>query len=402
MDQAERRILVVTCFGHFISHFNMLVFPALVLSLSGRLGLTVPKVLELSFWMYMLFGLTALPWGLLTDRFGPKRLLVLFFLGAGLCGLWAAMNLENPTGLAFALAGVGLFSGIYHPAGLGLISKGVRRVPMAMGYNGMFGNLGLAAAPLITGVLNWLGGPVAAYVFLGALNLAGAGLMLVLPLSASQGSEEVDGNGAQNNNRRPWLPFVVLVGAMMMGGIAYRGSSVILPTLFELRAHQIYDFLRQVWPGTPTANLVATALTSLIYLFGVFAQWVGGKVGERYRLLPLYLIFHGLSLPAAFLAGLATGVPLFALVAVYLFFLLGMQPIENTLVGRVTPASFRHSAFGVKFVFTFGVGSAAVWMVSQVQVHAGLGAVFPFLGVVSAVLVCVVLVMMRVTRGQNL
>lgn len=401
MDQAERRILVVTCFGHFISHFNMLVFPALVLPLTGRLGLSVPKVLELSFWMYMLFGLTALPWGLLTDRFGPRRLLVLFFAGAGVCGLWASMNLDNPTGLAFALAGVGLFSGIYHPAGLGLISKGVRRVAMGMGYNGMFGNLGLAAAPLVTGVINWLGGPVAAYVFMGALNLAGAGLMLVLPLKASKGSEESDGDKAAGG-ARSWLPFVVLLGAMMLGGIAYRGSSVILPTLFELRAHQIYDFLHQLWPGTPTANLVATALTSLIYMFGVFAQWVGGRVGERYRLLPLYLVFHGLSLPAAFLAGWATGLPLFGLVAFYLFFLLGMQPIENTLVGRITPASFRHSAFGVKFVFTFGVGSASVWMISQVQTHVGLGAVMPFLGVVSACLVGVVLILMRVTRGQKL
>ena len=56
--------------------------------------------------------------------------------------------------LSIALAGMGLFSGIYHPIGLGMISKGVNRMSMALGYNGMFGNLGLATAPLMTGIIN--------------------------------------------------------------------------------------------------------------------------------------------------------------------------------------------------------------------------------------------------------
>ena len=119
----ESRILAVTAYGHFMSHFNMLVFPAVVLPLVGRLNMDMAQILDLSFWMYLLFGLTALPWGLVADRWGAGKLLGLFYLGAGLCGFAAAFLMDSPLQFSLALAGIGFFSGIYHPAGLGLISK---------------------------------------------------------------------------------------------------------------------------------------------------------------------------------------------------------------------------------------------------------------------------------------
>ncbi len=165
MDAFEKRILINTCYGHFMSHFNMLVFPAVVLPLTARMNLTMAEVLGVSFWMYLLFGLTALPWGLAADRWGAKPLLILFYLGSGLAGIGAALRIDSPVGFGMALAALGFFSGIYHPAGLGLISKEMQRVSVGMGFNGMFGNLGLATAPLLTGFFNWLWGPQAAYLF---------------------------------------------------------------------------------------------------------------------------------------------------------------------------------------------------------------------------------------------
>ena len=44
MNPRDRRILVVTCFGHFMSHFNMLVFPAVVLPLAARLNMDMAQV----------------------------------------------------------------------------------------------------------------------------------------------------------------------------------------------------------------------------------------------------------------------------------------------------------------------------------------------------------------------
>ena len=67
MKTNEQNILAITCFGHFMSHFNLLVFPALVLPLTARYAMDLAQVISLAFWMYLLFGLTALVWGILSD-----------------------------------------------------------------------------------------------------------------------------------------------------------------------------------------------------------------------------------------------------------------------------------------------------------------------------------------------
>ncbi len=51
----------------------MLVFPAIVLPLTKRLDMEMSGVLGISFWMYLLFGCTALPWGMIADRWGGNH-----------------------------------------------------------------------------------------------------------------------------------------------------------------------------------------------------------------------------------------------------------------------------------------------------------------------------------------
>jgi hypothetical protein len=363
LSSQDRRILLNTCYGHFMSHFNMLVFPALVLPLTVRLGIGMAQVLELSFWMYLLFGLTALFWGFMADRFGARRLLFIFFLGTGLSSFGASLWLDSPVFFAAALAALGLFSGIYHPAGLGLISKEMSRVSLGMGYNGMFGNLGLAMAPLLTGFINWLWGPQAAYLVLGGLNFAGALLMMAFP--ASESTTATSTASAQGNGFLG--PFIILLAAMMLGGIVYRGAVVILPAYFELKTPALYQWLVEVIRGEISQNLVATTITSLIFLIGVFGQYTGGRCADRYEPAVCYLIFFGIAGPAALWMALTRDLLLVGSALIFFFFLLGMQPIENTLIARFAPKRFHHSAFGAKFVLTFGVGALAVKMVAAIE-----------------------------------
>lgn len=381
MTAHERNVLITTCLGHFLSHFNMLTFPAVVLPLAARLNLPLAQVLGMSFWMYLLFGLTAMPWGMAADRFGARYLMGIYYAGAGLCGLAAAFWVDTPALMVLALAGVGLFSGIYHPAGLGLISTQIKRVSYGMGVNGMFGNLGLASAPLAAGVVTWLWGPRAAYLLLGIANLSGLIVMAMMPLPATAEGASADSQG--NGSRG----FFILLIAMMLGGIAYRGASVILPAYFELRNQGIFQWLTQHVPAGVSTNLVATAIASAIFLVGVAAQYLGGRVAERFSLQHSYLVFHLITIPAAFAMAWAVDLPLVALALVYFFFMLGMQPIENTLVSRLTPPRWRHSAFGMKFILTFGVGALAVKGVQAIESGLGLTWVYPALGCVSIVLV---------------
>jgi MFS family permease len=376
----------------------MLVFPAVVLPLVGRLNLDMAHVIGLSFWMYLLYGFTSLPWGMAADRMGAKPLMFLFFLGAGLSALFAAYWTHSPALFSMALAGMGLFTGIYHPIGLGLISKGTERMSLAMGYHGMFGNLGLALAPLLAGMCNWLRGPRAVYLATGILNLMGMGLIWFLSLV--EPARETEMSEVQGNNGL-LQTFLILLVALALAGIAYRGSTVVLPAYFELKNQGILQALSGLWGKDISPNLVATTITSLIYVLGMLGQYAGGVVAERYEPRHSYLTFHALSMVAAFFMAVVHDVPLVLLALVYFFFLFGTQPIENTLVARFAPKRLHHSAFGIKGVVTFGVGSLAVKMVGGIQGTWNIEATFIALGIVSVVLLATVVLLIQRTNARE-
>lgn len=396
MNNDDRRVLQVTCYGHFLSHFNMLVFPAVVLPLKDHWQISMSEVLETSFWMYLLFGITALPWGLAADRWGAKRLMMLYYAGAGTGGLISAFFLDSPLLFSLSLALIGLFSGIYHPAGLGLISKTTRRMSYAMGINGMFGNLGLASAPLIAGLINWIWGPQTLYMLLGLLNLSGVIMMMIHPLPAAKQQEDKTKAPAANS----LSPFLILLGAMMLGGIAYRGATVVLPAYLELKNQTIYQSLSSIGGTALSQNLLATLATSFIFLVGMVGQYIGGRIAEKTDARFSYLWFHVITVPLAFVLAVTGDMMLILVAVAYFFFLLGMQPIENTLVAQLTPRHLQHSAFGTKFVLTFGVGALAVKMAAIIERQISIEAVYPAMGLVSLLLVFTILLLIRQTRTE--
>jgi len=398
MKTRESSLLIVTCYGHFISHFNMLIFPAILLPLSAKLNLPMAETLGLSFLMYLLFGITALPWGLLADRYGPRPLLTLFYLGAGGAAFLAAVNIDNPFLLSLSLAGMGLFSGIYHPAGLGWIAKKIKRTSRAMAYNGMFGNLGLASAPLLAGIINYFFTISALYIFVGSMNLLG---LVFLYLYKNEPGETEGGKKLPKEKLSSWVPFLILLVAMMLGGIVYRATSVTIPSYFELKNSGLFDFLTRLTGGMGTPNVTATIFTSIIYLLGMCGQFVGGRVGERYDLRYSYLLFHAITIPAAVGMALTTDLPLIFFGMLHGFFLLGMQPIENTLVANLTPPNLISSAYGMKFILTFGVGALGVKIIQYVKMQWGIESVFLVLASVSFLLCLVILLLIKKSRVKQ-
>ena len=384
MNSTDKAILKVTCYGHFLSHFNMLVFPAVLIPLSARLELSLIDTLSLSFWMYLLFGVSALPWGMLADRISPRLLLMIFYLGAGGAGLLAAFSLGNPFLLGLALTGVGLFSGIYHPVGLGWIAREIDNTSLAMGYNGIFGNLGLAVAPIAAGLINYLFGLEAVYLSVGLLNLSG-----VVLLRHAQHGQTIKRNAARKVQQQgsTLLPFTILLFAMMLGGIVYRGTTVTLPAYFQLSNEQLFTTIQHFFGAVVTENVIATIITSAIYFLGMAGQYFGGKAGERYELRRSYCLFHIITVPAAVAMAMTTNIPLIGFAMVHSFFLLGMQPIENTLVSRLAPPRLMSSAYGLKFVVTFGVGALSVKAIEIIKDTHGLSTIYLVLAGVSILLV---------------
>ena len=74
-----------------------------------------------------------------------------------------------------------------------------------------------------------------------------------------------------------------------------------------------------------------------------------------------------------------------------------MQPIENTLVARLTPSGMHGSAYGMNFVLTFGVGALAVQLVRLIEQSRGISFIFPVLGITSILLVVTIGVLIKKT-----
>jgi FSR family fosmidomycin resistance protein-like MFS transporter len=397
----ERNILAVTAIAHFLAHLYMLVFPSLALVLKSALDLPLHQVLALSFWMYLFYGLGALPAGILTDLYRPRLMLAICLLGMGGSAV-VASRAASPQMLRWALAALGLSASIYHPAGMALISRGVRRRGWALGFNGVFGNLGVVSAPFLAGLLAVAIGWRHTYLVLALPGLAAGLLAIFLPVEGEAEPHQPVPSG--EGRRRRILQFGLLAMAMMLGGIAYRGQTLILPAYFEQRIGFLIDRIGALgWlPEVGRSTLAATTLTSLAYLGGAWGQVVGGRLADRHDLRVLYIIFHAASLPLLLLMGFLGRLPLLLVAVAYAFFGFGMQPIENSLVAALTPTRLRSTGYGLKFILTFGMGSLAVQLVGRWQQQGGLAAVFPWLAGCVAMLLVFAGLLWLATRGERL
>src|SRR5262245_51215664 len=101
---------------------------------------------------FVLFGLGSLPAGRLGDLWGRRAMMIVFFLGIGVAAGLVTLA-RGPWSLAAALTLMGAFAAIYHPVGIPMIVQGARNPGFTIGVNGLAGNLGIAVAAILTGLL---------------------------------------------------------------------------------------------------------------------------------------------------------------------------------------------------------------------------------------------------------
>jgi len=273
---------------------------------------------------------------------------------------------------------------------------------MALGINGVAGNLGLVSAPFAAGILNWLVGWEMTYLLIGIFSILWGIIILLVDIDETPIHKETAGNDSASGNNNNYIKyFVILCVIMTISGLAYRANSIVLPAYLEFKAGFLWDFFKNIHfsnlEGTKT--MAATLLTSTVYMVGIFGQLVGGKLADKYDLRWMYLMFHGLSLPFVILMGVFNQQLLVASAAVYIFFSLGMQPIENSLVAKFTPNKWRSTGYGIKFILVFGVGSLAVYLVGWIKDAWNLGTVYFFAGGAIVVLVILIIYLIWTSRG---
>ncbi|WP_117595191.1 MFS transporter [Haloprofundus halophilus] len=415
MNRNDRSIVALVMLAHGMVHTYELSVPIFVtiwlsefetinLGLaqfpvnSATLGLVVTAG-------YGLFGLGALPGGVLVDRLGSRRLITLCLLGMSVSFFVLGVS---PSVLAIAAAFLcwGAAASVYHPAGLALISKGVEERGTGFAYHGMAGNIGIGLGPLVAAILllfvDWR---------IVAIILAVPALLAALFANraefdetaavrgttaetdggtsgsddpeARQSAESSGGGSKADAGVESWGEFVtesrrLFAGSfvfvfvvVMCSGLYYRGVLTFLPQLLSGLPGVDPVSISSLVPGDLLASVGLEAsgdsqlnperyIYSGLLMIGVLGQYAGGKLTDS--VAPEKGIagaFAGLAILAlVFLPVANLGVvPLLVVAAVLGFALFVVQPLYQATVAEYTPAGTRGLSYGYTYLGVFGVGA---------------------------------------------
>ena len=142
--------------SHFLDHFIMLVFAKAAYDAGRHFGLGYEEIIVYGVAGFVLFGAMAPLAAHLADRFSRSLMMVIYHFGIGIAAIIAGMT-QSVWQLGAAIGLIGVFAAIYHPVGIAMLIKSNRSIGFRLGINGVFGNMGVAAAPLIIGLLLTIG-----------------------------------------------------------------------------------------------------------------------------------------------------------------------------------------------------------------------------------------------------
>ncbi|MBR57621.1 MAG: hypothetical protein CMH54_06130 [Myxococcales bacterium] len=365
MDPRERTILILTSASHFMAHFAMLLFPAMAVPIGVDLNISYRDALALSGPGYAAFGLVALPIGFVTTRVSARTLLIIGNGTIGIAALGAALWGDQQN-LSWWWLGVGIGAGVYHPVGMTLISNNIRARGRAIGIQGVFGNIGIAGAPLCGALVSYLAGWRWGFGVLGIL-----GFLVFFLLISQRFDESVVAPTSRHQDEvttgfmgRLKL-FLVLALAMVLAGFVYRAFHSLAP---KHLGETLLSDAKSIASGK--ANLWGGVFVGVALLVGTVGQLVGGRLADRIPLVRGYILFHLLSIPFLFGVALLDGFMVPVAAAGFAFFSLGMQPFENSLVARFIPPRWRGVGYGLKFILSFGIGAVGVYYAGWMEARS--------------------------------
>ncbi|MEZ5931325.1 MAG: MFS transporter [Alphaproteobacteria bacterium] len=348
--------------GHSFSHLVMLLYPTVVLALEKVWNIGFSELLPLGFAGYLLFGLGALPAGWLGDRWDSARMMVLFFLGTGAACVLAGLA-TGPVTLGIALTLIGLFASIYHPVALAWVVGASERPGRALGINGVYGAVGTASAALLAGFLADFVSWRAAFILPGIASI-GFGLFFLLDLQRGK-AEMLRGAFRQSAPRGDGQGMLrglaLMLFAILFTGMIFQMNAVGLPKIFQVRLGD------QLGDGALTAG----ALVSIVYLISTAGQLLGGHLADRYDERRLYMASYAFQIGVLMAAAVTGNILLLALVALAVSTQTGTQAIENCLVARYTPLSWRATIYGLKFAVALGLSALGVPLIAWIFSNTG-------------------------------
>jgi MFS family permease len=346
--------------GHAIDHMFLLIFATAVGAIASEFGVQRwEDLMPFSAGAFLLFGLGSLPAGRLGDLWGRRAMMLLFFFGMGVSAMLVATT-SGPWSMAAALTLLGAFSSIYHPVGIPMLVQGARNPGMTIGFNGLVGNLGIAVAALVTGLLVKHFGWRTAFVLPGLVSIAAG---VAFAMLAPRESEPP----ARRASKVVTLPRAVMLRiVVIMTVTAITGS-----LLFNFTTNGNGELLRERFAGVVEDPATLGLLLACVYAVASLAQIVVGRLIDRYPLKRIYVGVVMLQAPLLLAAANAQGWWLFGLQIAIMVSIFGAIPFTDAMVVRYVDDRMRSRVSGIRIGVSFGVSSLAVWALGPLVKASG-------------------------------
>jgi MFS family permease len=358
--------------GHALDHLFLLIFATAVAAIAADWGMVWQDLMPYTVGAFVMFGLGSLPAGRLGDLWGRRAMMVVFFLGMGASGLLIATT-SGVWSLAAALTLMGVFSSIYHPVGIPMLVQQAKNPGFTIGVNGLFGNLGIAVAAILTGFLVKHAGWRAAFAVPGAIALLCGVLFLALVPNEEMAP-------ARRPKKSVDLPRSLMARVLLVMTLAAVSSSLIFNFTTNGNGQLLAERLRGLIDDPATLGVLLAA----VYTVASFAQLVVGKLIDRYPLKYVYLPIVAMQVPLFLLAAGAGGWPLYVTVLAFMVFVFGAIPFVDAMIVQYVDDQMRSRVAGMRLAVSFGVSSLAVYLLGPTVKAAGFSTLLTVMAGISA------------------
>ena len=367
----ERTHFLLLNVGHFMDHLFTLIFASVAaLALHREWGLGYADLLKYATPGFFAFGVFALPAGWLADKWSRDGMMSVFFIGIGIASILTGFA-RTPFEIALGLFVLGVFAAIYHPVGLAIVVEKWKNTGMRIAVNGVWGNLGVASAALITGYFIDHGGWRTAFFVPGVVSI-----LIGIGYSVLRWSE-ITQPRARSVAQAPARELASDVKAMLLrvsmivflttavSSIVFQSTTFALPKVFEERLGGL--------------AISATALGQLAFLVFALAS-IGQLIVGHFldRLGPRTVFMAAAALQVVFFMAMPGLVDLPAFICALGFMLaaFGQIPINDYMIGRLADGQWRARIYGVRYVVSFTVLAAALPLIAFIYQNWGFDRLF--------------------------
>jgi MFS family permease len=358
--------------GHALDHLFLLIFATAVSAIAAEWGMVWQDLMPYTVGAFVMFGLGSLPAGRLGDLWGRRAMMVVFFFGLGACGLLVAFS-SGVWMLAASLTLMGVFCSIYHPVGIPMLVQHAKNPGFTIGVNGLFGNLGIAVAAVLTGFLVKHAGWRAAFIVpAGIAMLCGVLFLWLAPRE--------DMAPAKRPRKSVTLPPALMARVLLVMTLAAISSSLIFNFTTNGNGQLLTERFRGVIDDPATLGMLLAA----VYTIASFAQLVVGKLIDRYPLKWVYLPIVAAQVPLFLLASPASGWALYASVLGSMIFVFGAIPFVDAMIVQYVDDRMRSRVAGIRLAVSFGVSSLAVYLLGPTVKAAGFSTLLIVMAVISS------------------